>query len=118
MIKLSSLNSDDEFKKLLRLKKIHSNYFTLYFGKIYSKETKQHLRISIVVKKKIGNAVKRNKIKRKLKSAVQKNLNMSIFQKKNYAYLLIARPETYNEKFSIINEQINKVFDKVQKIIN
>ena len=35
MIKLSSLNSDGEFKKLLRLKKISNNNFTIYFGKIY-----------------------------------------------------------------------------------
>ena len=118
MIKLSSLNSDDEYKKLLKLKKIHNNYFTVYFGKIYSHKTNKNLKISFVTKKKIGNAVKRNKIKRKLKSAVQKNLNMSIFQKKNYAYLIIARSQAYREKFSIISEQVNKTFEKIERIIN
>ncbi len=82
MIKLTNLNSDDEFKKLLKLKKIHNNYFTVYFGKIYSGKTNNSLKISFVTKKKIGNAVKRNKIKRKLRSAVQKNLNKNILQKK------------------------------------
>ena len=52
MIKLTSLNSDDEFKKLLKLKKIHNNYFTVYFGKIYSGETNNSLKISFVTKKK------------------------------------------------------------------
>ena len=118
MIKLSNLNSDDEFKKLLKLKKIHSNYFTVYFGKIYSGETNKNLKISFVAKKKIGNAVKRNKIKRKLRSAVQKNLNKNILQKKNYAYLIIARSQAYREKFSIISEQISKTFEKIEKIIN
>ena len=47
MIKLTNLNSDDEFKKLLKLKKIHNNYFTVYFGKIYSGENN----ISFVTKK-------------------------------------------------------------------
>ena len=46
MIKLTSLNSDDEFKKLLKLKKIHNNYFTVYFGKIYSSITNNGLKIS------------------------------------------------------------------------
>ena len=118
MIKLTSLNSDDEFKKLLKLKKIHNNYFTVYFGKIYSSKTNNSLKISFVTKKKIGNAVKRNKIKRKLRSAVQKNLNKNILQKKNYAYLMIARSQTYREKFSIISEQVNKTFEKIKKIIN
>ena len=82
MIKLTNLNSGDEFKKLLKLKKIHNNYFTIYFGKIYSGKTNNNLKISFITKKKIGNAVKRNKIKRKLRSAVQKNLNKNILQKK------------------------------------
>ncbi len=118
MIKLTSLNSDDEFKKLLKLKKIHNNYFTVYFGKIYSDETNKNIKISFITKKKIGNAVKRNKIKRKLMSAVQKNLNKNILQKKNYAYLIIAKSQTYKEKFSTIGEQVNKTFEKIEKIIN
>ena len=118
MIKLSSLNSDIEFKKLLKLKKIHNNYFTIYFGKIYTDDINKKLKISFVAKKKIGNAVKRNKIKRKLRSAVQKNLNKNILKKKNYAYLMIARSQTYKEKFSVISEQINKAFEKIEKIIN
>tara|TARA_B100002003_G_C13990971_1_gene478859 strand:+ start:140 stop:496 length:357 start_codon:yes stop_codon:yes gene_type:complete len=118
MIKLSNLNSDIEFKKLLKLKKIHNNYFTIYFGKIYTDDINKKLKISFVAKKKIGNAVKRNKIKRKLRSAVQKNLNKNIIKKKNYAYLMIARSQTYKEKFSVISEQINKTFEKIEKIIN
>ena len=102
MIKLSSLNSDNEFKKLLRLKKIYTNYFILYFGKIYTNEVNNYLKVSVVTKKKIGNAVKRNKIKRKLKSAIQKNLNKKFLKNRNYAFLIIAKAESYKEKFSIL----------------
>ena len=118
MNKLTSLNSDDEFKKLLKLKKIHNTYFTLYFGKIHASKINNNLKISFVTKKKIGNAVKRNKIKRKLRSAVQKNLNKNILQNKNYAYLMIAREQTFKEKFSIISEHVSKTFEKIGKIIN
>ena len=118
MIKLSSLNSDNEFKKLLRLKKIYTNYFTLYFGKIYTNEINDYLKISVVTKKKIGNAVIRNKIKRKLKSAVQKNLNNNFLKNKNYGFLIIAKSESYKEKFSILSDKINQTFKRVEKIIN
>jgi hypothetical protein len=49
---------------------------------------------------------------------VQKNLNKNILQKKNYAYLMIARSQAYREKFSIISEQVNKTFEKIKRIIN
>ena len=106
MIKLSSLNSDNEFKKLLRLKKIYTN------------EVNNYLKVSVVTKKKIGNAVKRNKIKRKLKSAIQKNLNKKFLKNRNYAFLIIAKAESYKEKFSILSDKINQTFKKVEKIIN
>ena len=118
MIKLSSLNSDGEFKKLLRLKKISNNNITIYFGKIYLNEKNEEFKISFVVKKKIGNSVKRNKIKRKLRSAVQKNLNKTILENKKYGFLIIASAQAYKEKFSILNTQVNKAFEKIQKIIN
>ena len=31
---------------------------------------------------------------------------------------MIARSQTYREKFSIISEQVNKTFEKIEKIIN
>ena len=118
MIKLSSLNSDDEFKKLLKLRKIHNNSFTIYFGKIYTNKKNKDFKISIVAKKKIGNAVKRNIIKRKLRSAVQKSLNKTILKKKKYGFLIIAKTKAYGEKFSVLSTQVYKTFEKIEKIIN
>ena len=69
-------------------------------------------------KKKIGNAVKRNKIKRKLRSAVQKSLNKTILKKKKYGFLIIAKTKAYGEKFSILSTQVYKAFEKIEKIIN
>jgi len=117
MIKFKSLNRSEDFIKILKKKKLNTKYYTIYFDKS-SESLNKYLNISFVVKKKIGNAVKRNKIKRKLRSAVQKNLNKSILQKKNYAYLMIARSQAYREKFSIISEQVNKTFEKIKRIIN
>ena len=51
------------------LKKKISNKYTTIFGNLANKNI-QKLNISFVVKKKIGNAVRRNKIKRRLKEII------------------------------------------------
>ena len=79
MIKFKSLNQSKDFLKVLKKNKLNNRYFTIYFDKKLKKEINKCLNISFVMKKKIGNAVIRNKIKRKLKYAVQKifiNLNI------------------------------------------
>ena len=112
MVKIASLSSNSDFKKLLKLKKITNNYFIIYFGKIYPKINNNLLKISFIAKKKIGNAVQRNKIKRKLKSAVLKNRDKIL--NKNYAYLLIAKQNVFKEKFNVINREIGKTFEKIR----
>ena len=75
MIKFKSLNQSKEFLKILKKKKLNTKYFTIYFDKDsinLKKDFNKYLNISFVMKKNIGNAVTRNKIKRKLKYAVQK----------------------------------------------
>ena len=75
MIKFKSLKQSRQFVKILGKKKINNKYFTIFFDKNINnkeKDINKYLNISFVMKKKTGNAVTRNKIKRKLKSAVQK----------------------------------------------
>jgi ribonuclease P protein component len=67
--KILALSKNEEFKSLLKKKKISNKYVTIFFGKLPNKDNKK-LNISFSVKKKIGNAVKRNKIKRRLRSIV------------------------------------------------
>ena len=86
--KISSLSKNEDFKNLLSGRKINNQYSTIFFKKISSKNTK-FLNVSFVTKKKIGNAVKRNKIKRRLRNIMNdavKTINMDL----NYSYLFIA----------------------------
>ena len=71
MTKLKSLNRSKDFIKILKKEKLNTKYFTIYFSK-NSKNFSKYLNISFVMKKKIGNAVTRNKIKRKLKTQYKK----------------------------------------------
>ena len=64
--KILALSKSEEFKSLLKMKKISNRYVTIFYGFLKNKNNKK-LNISFVTKKKIGNAVKRNKIKRRLR---------------------------------------------------
>ena len=79
MVKLESLKKSFQFKKTLKEKKVHSDYFSIFATKnFYKPKVGSTLLISFVMKKKIGNAVKRNKIRRKLKAIVQKLLKKEV----------------------------------------
>ena len=110
--KISSLSKNEDFRFLLKGKKISNKYFTIFFDKIINKDN-NNLNISFVVKKKIGNAVKRNKIKRRLKNIMSQLVNISKINF-NYSYLIIAKKEIINAKFSDIKEAIFKDFKKIK----
>ena len=118
MIKLKNLESNFQFKKLLAQKKIITDYFSIYFGKNLSRENNNKLNISFVMKKKIGSAVIRNKIKRRLRSAIQKKLKNKKFIDTNYSYIIFGRSKTFTEKYSVISDELDKTFFKINKINN
>tara|TARA_Y100000590_G_scaffold357535_1_gene412383 strand:+ start:2343 stop:2684 length:342 start_codon:yes stop_codon:yes gene_type:complete len=102
--KLSSLSRNSEFKSLLNGKKISNKYLTIFFKKLSDKNN-NYLNISFVAQRKIGNAVKRNRIKRKLKNMIidiGKNMSINL----NYSYLIIAKKKILDEKFEIIKKEL------------
>ena len=102
--KILSLSKNEDFKSLLSGKKYSNKYLTIFYKKIPDKNCKK-LNIGFVAKKKIGNAVKRNKIKRRLKNIMNdavRNINLNL----NYSYLFIAKETILNEKYDKIKQQI------------
>ena len=102
--KILALSKNEDFKNLLKQKKISNKYVTIYFGKIINKN-KKRLNISFVAKRKIGNAVKRNKIKRRLRNIVNDAVK-NIALKFDYSYLVIAKPTMLNKEYTIIKETL------------
>ncbi len=92
--KILALSKNEEFKNLLKKKKISNKYITIFFGYLDNKDNKK-LNISFVTKKKLGNAVKRNKIKRRLRD-IMNDAFKKISIKLNYSYLVIAKPTMLN----------------------
>ena len=54
------------------------------------------------MKKKIGNAVKRNKIRRKLKAIVQKLLKKKGAINKDYTYIVFGKSNAYTQKQDLL----------------
>ena len=115
MIKFKSLNRSKDFLKILKKKKINTKYYTIYFDR-NSKNLNKYLNISFVMKKKIGNAVTRNKIKRKLKNAIQKISKESKLINLNYTYLIFGKNNVYKDKFADVLYEVNETFKKIKQI--
>ena len=115
MIKFKSLNRSNDFIKILTKKKLNTKYFTIYFDK-NQKNLNKYLNISFVMKKKIGNAVVRNRIKRKLKYAVQKIYKESKIIDPNYTYVIFGKNNVYKDKFVNVLGEVNEAFKKIKYI--
>ncbi len=111
-VKLLSLSKNKDFKSLLKGKKISNKYLTIFFKNLSDKSNK-NLNVSFVTQKKLGNAVKRNKIKRRLKNIMNQMIKISKINL-NYSYLLITKKEIINAKFSDIKETILKDYKKIK----
>tara|TARA_B100000700_G_C14643931_1_gene668752 strand:- start:4 stop:345 length:342 start_codon:yes stop_codon:yes gene_type:complete len=111
-IKISSLKKSEDFKNLLTGKKVSNKYLTIFYKSISIKNS-NNLNISFVTKKKIGNAVKRNKIKRRLKNIMNdatKKININL----EYCYLLIAKISILNDPYKNIKKTLFSDFEKIK----
>ena len=110
--KILALSKNEDFKNLLKKKKVSNKYVTIFFGVLSNKKI-ANLNISFVTKKKIGNAVKRNKIKRQLKNIINdaiKKISINF----NYSYLVIAKPTMLNNEYTNIKEALFLSFNKIK----
>jgi len=118
MIRFKSLNQSKDFLKILKKKRINTKYFIVYFdknSKNLKNDFKKYLNISFVMKKNIGNAVTRNKIKRKLKYAVQKILKEKQLIDLNYTYVIFGKNNVYKDKFANVLGEVNETFKKIKQ---
>ena len=110
--RIVALSKSKEFKNLLSQRKVSNKYVTIFFGRLINKD-KTKLNISFVTKKKIGNAVKRNKIKRRLRNITNEAVkNISINY--NYSFLVIAKPSMLNNKYKNIKETLFRDLEKIK----
>ena len=110
--KILALSKNEEFRTLLKSQRASNKYVTIFFGNLNNRN-KNNLNISFVTKKKIGNAVKRNKIKRRLRNIMNdayKKISINL----NYSYLVIAKSTMLNNEFKKIKETLFLEFEKIK----
>ena len=102
--KILALSKNEDFKNLLQKKKASNKYVTIFYGILDNKNIEK-LNISFVTKKKLGNAVSRNKIKRRLRNLFNDAVK-KLPMKFNYSYLVIAKPTMLNNEYKNIKETL------------
>ena len=110
--KIVCLSKNVEFKEILKGKKKSNKYFTIFFKKLSNKD-KNKLNISFVTKKKLGNAVMRNKIKRRLRNIMNeayKKIDINL----NYSYLLVAKKMIFDDKYENVKKTLLTDFCKIK----
>lgn len=105
MKKINIIKKSEQFQKIIKENKsFKTNYFYIYLEK--HEEDKYHFGLS--VGKKIGNAVRRNKVKRQLREIISEN-----DYQKNFDCIIIVRREINNSSFQEIRQDLNDFFKKV-----
>ena len=118
MTKLESLKKNSHFQKVLKNRVINNDCFAIYRSKNFldkNRRTKK-LYVSFVMRKKIGNAVKRNRIKRKLRSIVQKLSKINSAINLDYIYVIFGKDKAYKEYSNTLYEKMKKSFKRMQSL--
>ena len=111
-LRICSLSKNEDFRSILNGKKINNKYSTIFFKKLDHLSSKQ-LNMSFIAKKKLGNAVIRNKIKRRLKN-IMRDLVKQLKINCKYSYLIIAKKIVFNDKFIDIKKELFLDFKRIK----
>lgn len=104
MKKVYRVKKEKDFKKLFAIKKTKANkQFVIYY---MPKNMQQHIRVGLSVSKKLGNAVVRNKIKRKIRRAFHE---MEPLFYENYDIIVIARQPVLEMSVEEIKKSLEHV---------
>ena len=110
--KIVCLSKNYEFEEILKGKKKTNKYFTIFFKKLSNKNDNK-LNISFVTKKKLGNAVNRNKIKRKLRNITNEAIK-KLSLKFDYSYLIIAKETILKNEYADIKKTMFNEFNRIK----
>jgi len=105
---IGALKKRSDFLRLRTGKKFHSKSFTLQ-----AKQSDGENRVGLTVTTKVGNAVVRNRIKRRLREVSDQVLKDSDYA--NCDYVLIAREHALSEDFQSLKNELSAGLDHVHR---
>lgn len=111
MKKRQRVKKNDDFQKVFKKGKSFANrQFVVYF---LEKEGQTEFRVGLSVSKKLGNAVKRNQIKRYIRHSI---LDLKDDLKTNMDYVIIARQPAATMDFHEVKQSLQHVL-KIAKVL-
>ena len=110
--KITSLSKNEDFRNILKGRKFTNKYLTIFFIKLINKNNNK-LNISFVAKKKLGGAVKRNKIKRRLRNIMNEAIKRTSINF-NYSYLVIAKKTILSDEYMNIKQTLLSDFERIK----
>ena len=112
-MKKKKISKKEQFSYIFKNGKFMSfDYFTINYAKKLSRENNALLSYGIITSKKVGNAVKRNFAKRRVKAL--KNL-FSINAMKELDYIVVVKKKLLAVKFKKLSLEFEKALHKIKK---
>lgn len=100
------IKKSQEIEKIIKKRdSVGNKNFVIY--KLKNNEA-GHYRIGLSIGKKYGNAVKRNKIKRQIRSIIRNNKNLIM----EFDYIIVIKPSASQLVFTQISDELCKLLKK------
>lgn len=100
------INKKKDYNNIYRTgKKLPGKYMVM----LLASSEKGSNRYGIIASKKVGNAVKRNRAKRRIRSIINEHRNEL---KNNYDVVIIARPLINNASYKVIDHEFMRMMKK------
>ena len=100
------IKKSQEIEKVIKARKsTGNNYFVIYR---YNNLETVNYRCALSIGKKYGNAVMRNKIKRRIRSIIRENVSLL----KKLDYVIVIKPIAINLSYEEMKEMLIKLLEK------
>lgn len=106
MKKVYRVKKSHEFDQIIKHKKFYSSPTLVLYIK---KREFEHSRVGISVGKKLGNAVKRNKVKRQIRMMIQEIFSFN----EDFDTIIIVREKYKEETYQMNRKNLEKLYKKV-----
>lgn len=105
MKKINIVKKNRDFSRIIKNNRpIKSNLFVIYL----EKNTNDIYKFGISASKKVGNAVTRNRVKRQIKSILDKNI-----YKNNFNCIIIIKKDIIDKSFDEMSKDLNILINKL-----
>ena len=108
MKKINIVKKSKDFDRIIKKRQGKSNNYFI----INKEESKDNIpKFGITFTRNIGNAVTRNKLKRRIKSIIDNN---DYIYNKDNTYIIIAKKETLNLTYKQMEKELINVFSRIK----